>query len=114
MTKEQENNFNDKLLKGFENAQKYPSREELLKLGFKEMPHSTIGQNLIFDLGRRRSLSISSLGAPNEMLFITELQQDDDKVITDLICLHNYDYDGFLTLRKLKNLINGITGIVFM
>jgi hypothetical protein len=114
MTKEYEDNFNTNLLKDFENAQKYPSREELLKLGFKEMPHFTIGQNLIFDLGRRRSLSISSLGTPNEMLFITELQEDCDKTITDLICLHNYDYDGFLNLRKLKNLITGITGIVFM
>lgn len=114
MKEEHIENFNDKLLKDFENAQKYPSREELLKLGFKEMPHFTIGQIINFDLGRRRFLSISSLGTPNEMLYINELQQDDDKTITDLICLHNYDFDGFLTLRKLKNLITGITGIVFM
>jgi hypothetical protein len=114
MKKEHKDNFNRNLLRDFRNAQKPLSRESVLEIGFKEMPHFTVGGNLIFDLGRRRSLSISSIGTPNEMLYIVELQEDSDKTISDLICLHNYDYDGFLKLRKLKSLITGITGIAFM
>lgn len=101
-------------MKKISEEQKCLSREELLKLGFKEMPHFTVGGNIILDLGRRRSLSIANLGTQNEMLYIVEVQEDSDTTISDLICLHNYDYDGFLTIRKLKNLITGITGIVFM
>lgn len=30
------------------------------------------------------------------------------KVITDLVCLHNYDYDGYLTEEKVESLIKYI------
>lgn len=114
MKKEHIENFYNNLLKDFENAKIYPTKDELLKIGFKEISHFTKGQILNFNLGRRRFLSITSLGTANEMIYIIELQEDCDNTITDLICLHNYDYDGFLTIRKLKHLISGITGIEFL
>lgn len=87
-------------------------RTQILDLGFKELPHFTIGKNLVYDLGRNRQLSISSLSTPNEMLCVGELKTE-SKEYSDIICLHNYDYDGFLSLEKLKSLITGIVGKKF-
>ena len=85
--------------------------KDLLNIGFEEIPHFTIGETVIYNLGRHRQLSASSVGTPNETLWICEIDDKNDKVITDLVCLHNYDYDGFLTIEKIKQLIEciGIT-----
>lgn len=75
---------------------------DLIQLGFKALPHFTIGNNVVFDLGRGRHLSAGNVGTPNEMLFIC---QSEGVEITDLICIHNYDYDGYLTIEKVENII---------
>jgi hypothetical protein len=80
-------------------------REYLINVGFRELPHQTIGNVLIFDLGRNRHLSLSSFQTPNEVLYICERDRYNEKEITDLICIHNYDYDGYLTAEKLSLLI---------
>lgn len=82
------------------------SKEQVLELGFKELPHFTIGNSLIFDLGRNRHLSFSSIGTPNEMLFICEVNKEHNKVIDDAVVLSNYDYDGYLSLEKLSVLLS--------
>lgn len=79
------------------------TREELIQWGFKEMEHYTVTNVLYLDIGRQRQLSIGALGTPNEIMFITELQTED--TFSDIICLHNYDYDGFLTKEKLTFLL---------
>lgn len=89
------------------------SRSILLGLGFNELPHSTITASLIYDLGRNRQLSFGSIGTPNEMLYIYEIDEKEPKKITDLVCLRNYDYDGFTSLEQIKSIINLITGRVF-
>lgn len=83
-------------------------RQELIDLGFKELPHFTIMNSLIYDLGRNRQLSIGSIGTPNEMMFICELDEKDSTKITDLVCIHNYDYDGYMTMNRLKHLLTGL------
>ena len=45
-------------------------KEKLIDIGFQELPHFTIVNNLIYDLGRNRHLSFGAIGTPNEMLFI--------------------------------------------
>ena len=82
-----------------------PSREELLKMGFKELPHFTIMNSLEYDLGRNRVLSVGSLGTFNEMIFLC-YSEDEDK---EVIVLRNYDYDGFTSLENIKSIIEGIT-----
>lgn len=79
--------------------------DDLKKIGFVSIPHFTIGNSVTYDLGRNRYLSASSIGTPNEFLYICEKSDKDDKVVTDLICLHNYDYDGYLDIKKVKSLI---------
>ncbi len=86
------------------------TKEEVKKIGFKEIPHYTVMNNLIYELGRGRHLSIGCIGTPNEVLFVCERDKDNPKQINDAVCLHNYDYDGYITEEKLKNLVSGISG----
>lgn len=82
------------------------TKEEVLKLGFKELPHFTITSSLVYDLGRNRHLSLDCVGTPNEMLFISEVNEEHSKFIDDAVVLSNYDYDGYLTLEKLTLLLS--------
>ena len=82
---------------------KYITEDQLLYLGFTKIPHFTIGDSKIKDLGRNRYLSLSSLGTPNEMLWICEKEDNNPlSSVDDLINLHNFDFDGYLTFKKLK------------
>ena len=89
------------------------SREELINIGFYELPHLTIMNSLIYDLGRNRQLSIGCLGNPNEMVFICQIDMSDKRKITDVVVLRNFDYDGFITIDGVKNIIQSITGRIF-
>jgi hypothetical protein len=88
------------------------TRDDLKDIGFKEMPHFTVMNSLVYDLGRNRSLSIGDLGNPNEMVFLCERDYDDPRKINDLICLRNYDYDGYTKLEDIKSIIKGICSSV--
>ena len=83
-------------------------RKSLIDLGFKEMPHFTVAHSLMYPLGRHIHLSVGCVGTPNEMLWICETDDQNDKSITEIICLHNYDYDGYLTIKKVIAIINSI------
>jgi len=85
---------------------------DLLSVGFEKIPHFTVTNTLIYKLGRHRQLSVGCVGTPNEILWVCETDDQDESNITDLICLHNYDYDGYLTIEKVKGLINLIVGNV--
>ena len=84
--------------------------KEILKIGFEPIPHFTVGNSHIYKLGRHRHFSISSIGTPNEMVFLCETDDQNENNVTDAICLHNYDYDGYLTKTKIETLINVISG----
>lgn len=84
-------------------------REELYELGFTELPHFTIMESLIYDLGRGRHLSFGSIGTPNEMLFLCQKDNDNERKLSDAICLRNYDYDGYTTIEEIKQIINALT-----
>ena len=88
-------------------------RSTLIELGFKELPQSTITASLTYDLGRHRQLSFGSIQTPNEMLYIYELDDKDPRKITDLVCLRNFDYDGYTSVEQIKELITSLTGRVF-
>jgi len=83
----------------------YVSKEYCLKNGFGELPHFTVTNSLIYKLNRERYLSVSCVGTPNEMLFICEVDINNTDRITELVCLHNYDYDHYLTKKKLRLLL---------
>ena len=80
------------------------TKEEVIKeFGFKELPHFTVMGSLIYELGRGRFLSLGCVGTPNEVLFIGE--ENEDSAFPDAVCLHNYDYDGYLTKDRLRDLM---------
>ena len=78
---------------------------DLIEIGFIEFPHPTIMNSVVYDLGRNRHLSVGCVGTPNEMIFICEQDKNVPEKNTDLICLKNYDYDGYTTIETIKELI---------
>ncbi len=86
------------------------TREELLEIGFSEMPYPTVMGSLHYELGRSRQISVGCVGTPNEMVFLTTL----DETERDIIILRNYDYDGYTDLDTIKSLITAITKRVFL
>ena len=89
------------------------SNEEFLSIGFVEYTHKVLNGNMRYELGRGREITIQNLGNPNEFVWLVQIDSENETQITDLICLHNYDFDGYLTLEKIKMLITAITGRVF-
>lgn len=80
------------------------TNKDLIALGFNPMKHITIGNMVIYSLGRDRHLSASSVGTPNEVMFICESNEESGKV-SDAVCIHNYDYDGYLTEDRVNKFI---------
>jgi hypothetical protein len=78
--------------------------KDLIEIGFKGYAHYAVQNLVYYSLGRGRYLSAGCVGTPNEILFI-EQRETDDNTICDVICLHNFDYDGVLTIEKVKKLI---------
>lgn len=83
------------------------TEELLLRCGFKRIQHFTVKNSLILDIGRGRELSIGDVENCNQMMYVYKRDGD---AITDIVCLHNYDYDGWLYLHQLQNLYFTITG----
>jgi len=84
--------------------------DDLIKIGFEPIPTFTIANSHIYKLGRHRHISVGNVGTPNEMAWICETNDQNERDITDAICIHNYDYDGYLTEDKLRTIINAIVG----
>ena len=80
------------------------NNETLLQKGFIKTPHPVIKEIFVLDVGRNRYISIGALGSPNEIAFLN--QKDHNSGITDMVCVHNFDYDGFLSKEKLDNIIS--------
>lgn len=74
--------------------------------GFYQLPHFTIQNNWIKDIGRGRFISVACVGTPNEMVFITE---EEGKEVKSIIVARNYDYDGKTYLHHIKALIFSLT-----
>lgn len=88
------------------------TEEWLLKCGAYQLPHFTVMNTFYFDLGRNRELSIGCVGTPNLMVFIQEIEKDENGKaikVEDIICVHNWDYDGELYLHQLQNLYFALT-----
>lgn len=80
------------------------NKETLIALGFKEVGHYTCLDSLIYKLSRNRVISVGCLGTPNELVYLCEKSYDGN-YYTDLVCVHNFDYDGKLTKQKVEHLI---------
>ena len=77
----------------------------LQEIGGTILPHKTIHSPVSFDIGRSRVISVSSIGDPNEMCHLYEIDDKDPKNITDVKTLWNYDYDGYMYLHHLQQFL---------
>lgn len=87
------------------------TKQDLINIGFEEIPHKTITGSIIYRLPRGRELSLACFATPNEMLALKQMAKD-GIVCDSIIVLSNYDYDGYVTMDKIKSIIHGITGEV--
>ena len=71
-------------------------------LGFEKLPNAISDRILIKRLGRQRSLVLENISTPKELLII----QEENYTTSDCVVLHNYNYDGYLSLHKLQNIIS--------
>lgn len=88
------------------------TKEWLLEFGFEQIPHFTVTNTLIINIGRRLILSVGSVGTPNEMVTLCEIDYLNSKKITDVIVLRNYDYDGYTTREQLGKIYEALTLIL--
>lgn len=80
--------------------------QQLLEMGFiRNVAKPNVVLFFRYYLGRGRFLSASGLGTGNESVWLCSKEDENNEVIDDLICVHNYDYDGELTKEKMKYLI---------
>ncbi len=82
----------------------------LVRLGLKKIPHFTVTNSYTLDIGRNRIVSVGNVGTPNEMIWLCQINDKDKNKIDDLICLRNYDYDGYTPVHTFQNLIHSLTG----
>jgi len=83
------------------------TREQVKSLGFIEPPFEDLIRNsLLYHLPRRRFLSIGNIGDPNEMIFLGQRSDKDNTTVDDSICIHNWDYDGYMTMPSLKAMLD--------
>ena len=81
------------------------SNDDLIKIGFERVRGFTVGSTVRYPLGRGRFISATCIGVGNEAIFICE-QSKIGNHYTDLVCIHNRDYDGVLTIEKLQKIID--------
>ena len=79
--------------------------QQLVDIGFSKPDKSKLELSYKYQLGRGRFLSAMCVGTGNETLWLCHKDDKDSYEIDDLICLHNQDYDGKLSLSKVKYLI---------
>ncbi len=85
------------------------TEEWLFKFGFEKIDHFTVNNAIIKNIKANKQLSFSDIGTPNEMVFLCDINNKDSKKVDDLVCIHNYDYDGYMHVHQLQNLYFALT-----
>ena len=94
----------------YDNISGVPITEDrLLRFGFEKIATFNVMNSFIKNIGRNRHISIGCIGTPNLMVFLCETDREDYRKVNDLICLHNWDYDGELYVHQLQNIISDLT-----
>lgn len=83
------------------------SNDILSEYGFVEISTFNVLASTELSLGRNRYLCVGCAGSPNEMMFICEGEKQHNQ---DVVTLHNWDYDGWLTIEKIQQIYLAITG----
>lgn len=79
--------------------------QQLYEMGFRKPNKTKLDLSYEYHLGRGRFLSAMFLGTGHEFVWLCYKEDEDSTEIDDLVCMHNYEYDGKLTKEKVKYLI---------
>jgi len=82
------------------------SSEDLIAVGFKEQHHFIARNAVIFKLSRNRHLCMANVGTIEEELWLCESDHQNDKKIIDMVSLHNYKYNGYIDIQKIKGILS--------
>lgn len=95
---------------GFD-LQPIPLTEEILLKcpNHKRVNGKNILNTIYFEIGRNRVISIGNIGTGNEAIWLCEIDPNIENRITDLVCIHNFDYDGKIMLHKFQNIFHSLT-----
>lgn len=80
------------------------TNEDLIDVGFKPYDYFTIMNTVYLDVGRDRQIKVGCVGTPNEVVFLVH-QWGETCEEQDMVCIHNFDYDGYLTMEKVMNIL---------
>ena len=80
------------------------TNEDLINVGFKPYGHFSVMNAAYLDVGCGRHIKVCCVGTPNEVVFLVH-QWGDTCEEQDLVCVHNFDYDGYLTMGKVMNIL---------
>lgn len=78
--------------------------EDLVNVVFKPYAHFTVMNSVYFDVDRGRQIKVGCVGTPNEVVFLVDHWGDTCEE-QDMVCIHNFDYDGYLTMEKVMNIL---------
>lgn len=81
--------------------------EWLIKMGFYQLPHYTVGNNYLKDFGLQSQISISCINSCNLMVWLSSI--NNNKTPTDLVCLWNWDLSGNIHVHQIQNLYYALT-----
>lgn len=79
----------------------------LLDFNFTKPPHFTVDNSYSITISRNRKLIVSSVGTPNLMVALCTV--DDAGIGTDIIVLHNWDYDKEIYVHNLQNIYHVVS-----
>lgn len=86
----------------------------LINIGFKPIEHFNVGDSLLYVYKTRydktRTISVSCVGTPNEIVALMENCPNNANDYTDLVFISNYDYDGLFSMERMIALIFALTG----
>jgi hypothetical protein len=88
--------------------EKQDLKQQLLDIGFV-LKEKSVVDTFTYDLGRDRVLFFSNISTQNEYGYIGQLEDNATPIYDDVVCIHNYDYDGYITIDRVMLLIYSIT-----
>jgi len=84
------------------------TRDQVKALGFVDVLHKDPhAKGLEYLLPRHRILSFSWVGVVGELMTLTYLSHKTD-IPNDVIFIHEHKHDGYMTLSRLKSLVDAL------
>jgi hypothetical protein len=84
-------------------------KQQLLNIGFLEEVSLSTCNSLFYDLSRNRMIMITGVGTEKEIGHLCEMSYPDDETYDQMVCFHDYEFDGYITIDRVMLLIYSIT-----